>query len=66
MGDVNTDLTKDDGRDLPHFKKMLTDLNMTRAAQSKWKAAILHFKLTKATKCINRRTSTMFWCRREA
>ena len=34
MGDVNTDLTKDDGRDLPHFKKMLTDLDMASAAQS--------------------------------
>ena len=24
MGDVNTDTTKDDGRDLPHFKRMLS------------------------------------------
>ena len=47
MGDVNTDLTKDDGRDLPHFKKMLTDLDMTSAAQSRWKAASLHFKTHK-------------------
>ena len=39
MGDVNTDLTKDDGRDLPLFKKMLTDLNTMSAAQSRWKAA---------------------------
>ena len=30
MGDVNTDLTKDDGRDLPHFKRVLTDLDMVR------------------------------------
>ena len=35
MGDVNTDLTKDDGRDLPHFKRMLTDLDMVSAAQSR-------------------------------
>ena len=35
MGDVNTVLTKDDGRYLPHFKKMLTDLDMTSAAQSR-------------------------------
>ena len=35
MGDGNTDLTKDDGRDLPHFKKMLTDLDMASAAQSR-------------------------------
>ena len=47
MGDVNTDLTNDDGRDLPHFKKMLTDLNLTSAAQSRWKAASLHFKTRK-------------------
>ena len=47
MGDVNTDLTKDDGRDLPHFKRMPADLNMTSAAQSRWKAASLHFKTHK-------------------
>ena len=44
MGDVNTDLTKDDGRDLPHFKRMLTDLSLVSAAQRRWKAASLHFK----------------------
>ena len=44
MSDVNTDLTKDDGRDLPDFKRMLTDLDMTSAAQSRWTAASLHFK----------------------
>jgi hypothetical protein len=47
MGDVNTDLTKDDGRDLPNFKWMLTDLSLVSAAQSKWKAASLHFKTHK-------------------
>ena len=47
MGDVNTDLTKDDGRDLPHFKRMLTDLSLTSAAQSRWKSASLHFKTRK-------------------
>ena len=47
MGDVNTDLTKDDGRDLPHFKRMLTDLSLVSAAQSRWKAASLHFKTRK-------------------
>ena len=47
MGDVNTDLTKDDGRDLPNFKRMLTDLSLVSAAQSRWKAASLHFKTHK-------------------
>jgi hypothetical protein len=47
MGDANTDLTKDDGRDLPNFKRMLTDLNLVSAAQSRWKAASLHFKTHK-------------------
>ena len=47
MGDVNTDITKDDGRDLPHFKRMLTDWDMVSAAQSRWKAASLHFKTHK-------------------
>ena len=47
MGDINTDLTKDDGRDLPHFKRMLTDLSLVSAAQSRWKAASLHFKTRK-------------------
>jgi hypothetical protein len=47
MGDVNTDLSKDDGRDLPHFKRMLTDLDLVSAAQSRWKAASLHFKTHK-------------------
>jgi hypothetical protein len=49
MGDVNTDLSKDDGRDLPHFKRMLTDLDLVSAAQSggRWKAANLHFKTHK-------------------
>ena len=47
MGDANTDLTKDDERDLPHFKKRLTDLNMASAAQSRWKASSLHFKTHK-------------------
>ena len=35
MGDVNTDVTKDDGRDLPHFKRMLTDISLVSAAQSR-------------------------------
>ena len=43
----NTDLTKDDGQDLPHFKKILTDLDMASAAQCRWKAASLHFKTHK-------------------
>ena len=30
MDDVNTDLTKDDGIDLPNFKKMRTDLSFWR------------------------------------
>ena len=47
MGDVNTDLTKDDGGDLAHTKKVPTDLNMASAAQSRWKAASLHFKTHK-------------------
>ena len=47
MVDVNTDLSKDDGRDLPHFKRMLTDLDLVSAAQSRWKAASLHFKTHK-------------------
>ena len=47
MGDANTDLTKDDGRDLPNFKRMLTDLSLVSAAQSRWKAASLHFKTRK-------------------
>ena len=48
MGDVNTDITKDDGRDLPHFKRVLTDLDLVSAAQSRWKAgSLLHFKTHK-------------------
>ena len=47
MGDANTDLTKDEGRDLPNFKRMLTDLSLTSAAQSRWKSASLHFKTHK-------------------
>ena len=47
MGDANTDLSKDDGRDLPHFKQMLTDLDLVSAAQSRWKASSLHSKTHK-------------------
>jgi hypothetical protein len=50
MGGVNTDLSKDNGRDLPHFKRVLTDLGLVSAAQSRRKAARLHFKTHKGDK----------------
>ena len=47
MGDANTDLTKDTRRDLSQFQRMLTDLGLVSAAQSRWKAASFHFKTHK-------------------
>ena len=44
MGNANTDLSKDDSRDLPQYQRMLTDLDLVSAAQSRWKANSLHFK----------------------
>ena len=63
MSDVNTDLSKDDGRDLPHFNRVLTDLDLVSAAHSRWKAASLHFKTHKGDEVTVRRKQITSWCR---
>lgn len=61
MDDANTDLTKDTGRDLSQSQRMLTDLGLVSAAQSRWKAASLHFKPTMAKRYTSRRKLIRSW-----